>query len=66
MDLPTHVSRMSLFPILGMLGGIFDFIKLINILKANIEDSDQMPLYAVSNLGLHDSPLSHKKVDMLI
>ena len=33
MDLPTHISRMSLFPILGMLGGgIFDFIKLKNIL----------------------------------
>ena len=38
------------------------FIKFIlNILQANSEDPDQTLRFAVSELGLHCLPVSHKK-----
>ena len=55
MDLPTLISRMSLFPILGVLGDIFFicFPIFFNILLANSGDPDQTLLFAASGLGLH-------------
>ena len=50
---------MSPFPILGVLGGIFHFFLNFNrILRANSEDPDQTPHYAVSDLGLQCFPMS--------
>ena len=36
-------------------------LELFNILLANSEDPDQTPHYAVSDMGLHCLPMSHKK-----
>ena len=58
MYLPTLISRMSPFPILSGVGQYFSFF---SNLYANSEDPDQTPHYAVSDLGLHCLPLSHKK-----
>ena len=53
------ISRTSPFFIFRVVEGIFSLIKK-NILKANIEDPDQTPHYAVSDLDMHYLPMSHK------
>ena len=56
MDFPTLISRTNPFSTLGVLGGIFSFF-FSNLnrtySKANIEDPDQTPHHAASDLGLH-------------
>ena len=62
MDLPTRIGRMSLFPILGVIGGIFIFFFiLIQHYLANSGDPDKMLRSAASDLGLPCLPRSHKK-----
>ena len=63
MDLPHLISRKSSFPILGVLGGIFFPIFKRTFCKqtVNILIIDQTLHYAVSDLGLHLLPMSHKK-----
>ena len=45
---------------------VYIFIQFLNILKANSRDPDQTPHFAVSGLGLHCLPMSHKKGARLI
>ena len=64
MDFPTLISRTNPFSTLGVLGGIFSFFfSILNktYTKENIEDSDQTPNHAASDLGLHCSHMRHKK-----
>ena len=61
----TLFSRKSPFPILGLFGSVFFlfFFKFYLItLQANSEDPDQTPHDAVSDLGLHCLPMSHKRL----
>ena len=60
MDLTTIISRASPFPILGAFSILSNFNRTFCI-KANSEDPDQTPHYAVSDLDLHCLPMSHKK-----
>ena len=66
MNLPTLISRVSPFLILGVLGGIFHFSPIfIEILLANSEDPDQTLLFcSVSDPGLHCLSMSHKNLNM--
>ena len=61
MELPIHISRMSPFPILGMLGGIFHY-------RPDLDRTfcKQKVLTLATNLGLHFLPMTHKKDAMLI
>ena len=64
MNFPTLISRTAPFPILGVLGGIFHFYSNFDrtFCKQTCSgDTDQTPHSAVSDLGLHCLPVSHKK-----
>ena len=61
MDLPTYISWMSPFPILGMLGGIFHSLSNFNRTFCK-----QIVVTLASDLGLHCLPMTHKKDAMLI
>ena len=61
MDLPTYISWMSPFPILGMLGGIFHYRPDLNRTSCK-----QIVVTLATNLGLHFLPMTHKKDAMLI
>ena len=58
MNFPFSTNRMSLFQILGVLGGIFHFYSKVHRIfcKQTLE----------ADLGLHCSPMSHKKDARLI
>ena len=62
----TLISRMSSFPILGMLSGIASFYRIS--CQQQIKDPDQILHKAVSDLGLHcfTFSLTHKKDTRLI
>ena len=65
LDLPTHISRMNPFPNLGVLDGIFaNFDKSLYNKKPGY--LDRTLRYALSDLGLHLKPMSHKKDARLI
>ena len=67
MNLPTLISRTSPFQILGVVGDIFHYSKiLIEHSVSNCEDPDQTPQFVVSDLGLHCLPMSHVKDARLI
>ena len=59
MDLPTLISRMSPFLILGVFGGNLHFYSDFNRTSCN-EDPEQTLLEAVSDLGLHSLSMSQK------
>ena len=61
------INWLSLFPILGLSGGIFSFLfKILMELSTKSVDSDLMLQHATSDLGLHCLPMSHKKDGRLI
>ena len=49
-----------------MLGCIFHFYSIFNILQANSGEPGQTPISVASGLGLHYLPTSHKKDARLI
>ena len=55
---PIHINWTSLFPILGLLGGISNFIQILK--EANSGEPGQTR-FAASDLVLHCLPMSHKK-----
>ena len=64
MDLSSLINRTSLFPILGMLSGIFLFF--LNFNKLFCKQEVKILYYAVSDLDLHCLSMSHKKDPRLI
>ena len=61
LNFPTHISRTSLFPTLGVLGAIFQFCS--NSYRTLCEQTVET---VASDLSLHCLPMSHKKDDRLI
>ena len=67
MNLPICIDRMSIFQILGVLGGIFHFIqKFIEHSVSKQWVPGQTLPSAAADLGLHCLPMSHKKDARLI
>ena len=55
MDFPFHIHTTSVFPISGLLCGIFHFYSIFDeifFIKSNREDPDQTALSAAFELGL--------------
>ena len=64
MDLSTFISGTSLFPILGVLGGIFHSLPYFyrTFCMQTVETLiRRRNLFAASGLGLHCLPMFHKK-----
>ena len=62
MYIPIHINWTSPFSILGLLGGIFHFNKILNDTSiSNNGEPDHTPHFAATDLVLHGLPMSHKR-----